>query len=151
MLAPNNAGFRRLSQDKPVCALRQAPNTRMPGPVAGKPRQPVLRGAVWHLQISRRLASQRLCHKRRSTGLGEILFQLVYRRAPSQQNPLIPHDLRHVGQDGDTLANRAVVDVNARAQKPERWSGKPRDWQPTIPVWRNPERETSAPEIRDAT
>ena len=69
----------------------------------------------------------------------------------SSHHPLIAPDLRHVGQDGDTLANRAVVDVNARAQKPERWSGKPRDWQPTIPVWRNPERETSAPEIRDAT
>ncbi|MFT7596240.1 MAG: hypothetical protein ACI8R4_003575, partial [Paracoccaceae bacterium] len=30
------------------------------------------------------------------------------------------------------------------------WSGKTRNWQPAGAVWLNPERETGAPEIRDA-
>jgi transposase InsO family protein len=57
---------------------------------------------------------------------------------------------RHAGQDRATLASRAILYANARAQKPERWSGKTRNWQPAGPVWLNPERETSASEIRDA-
>ena len=59
-------------------------------------------------------------------------------------------NLRHVEQDDDALANRAGLCVNARAQKPERWSGKTRNWLPAGPVWLNPERETSASKIRDA-
>ena len=58
--------------------------------------------------------------------------------------------MRHAGLDRDALANRAVLYANARAQKPERWSGKTRNWQPAGPVWLNPDRDTSAPEIRDA-
>ena len=57
---------------------------------------------------------------------------------------------RHVGQDHDARANRAMLYANARAQKPERWSGKTRNWQAAGPVWLNPEREISASEIRDA-
>ena len=57
---------------------------------------------------------------------------------------------RHAGHDHATLANRAMLYANARAQNPERWSGKTRNWQPAGPVWLNPERETNAPEIRDA-
>ena len=48
------------------------------------------------------------------------------------------------------LANRAILYANARAQKPERWSGKTSNWQTAGPVWLNPERETGAHEIRDA-
>jgi len=59
-------------------------------------------------------------------------------------------DARHAGHDRATLANRAIIYANARAQNPERWSGKTRNWQPTGPVWLNPDTETSAPEIRDA-
>ncbi|WP_420833272.1 IS3 family transposase [Roseovarius tolerans] len=59
-------------------------------------------------------------------------------------------DARHAGHDRATLANRAILYANARAQNPERWSGKTRNWQPAGPVWLNPETETSAPEIRDA-
>ena len=59
-------------------------------------------------------------------------------------------NMRHGGQDRDTLANRAILYADARAQKPEWWSGKARNWQPAGPVWLNPERETSAHEIRDA-
>ena len=58
--------------------------------------------------------------------------------------------MRHAGLDRETLANRGLLHANARAQKPERWSGKTRNWQPAGPVWLNPERNTSAPEIRDA-
>jgi transposase InsO family protein len=60
-------------------------------------------------------------------------------------------DARHEGHDRTALANRAMLYANARAQNPERWSGKTRNWQPAGPTWLNPERETSAPEIRDAT
>ena len=57
---------------------------------------------------------------------------------------------RHAGLDRDALANRALLYANARAQKPERWSGKTRNWLPAGPVWLNPERDNSASEIRDA-
>jgi len=59
-------------------------------------------------------------------------------------------NMRHAGQDSDALASRAQLYANARAQNPERWSGKTRNWQPAGPVWLNPENEISAPEIRDA-
>ena len=59
-------------------------------------------------------------------------------------------DARHAGHDHVTLANRAMLYAKARAQKPERWSGQSRNWQPAGPVWLNPERETTALEIRDA-
>lgn len=57
---------------------------------------------------------------------------------------------RHAGHDRATLANRAILYAAARAQRPERWPGQTRNWQPVGPVWLNPEREISAPEIRDA-
>ncbi|WP_208991308.1 IS3 family transposase [Pseudovibrio sp. Tun.PSC04-5.I4] len=59
-------------------------------------------------------------------------------------------DARHAGQDRATLDKRARIYANARAQKPERWSGKTRNWLPEGPVWLNPEREISGTEIRDA-
>ncbi|OZA09879.1 MAG: hypothetical protein B7Y02_11535 [Rhodobacterales bacterium 17-64-5] len=58
--------------------------------------------------------------------------------------------MRHVGQEHDTLANCTILYATARAQKPERWSGKTRNWQPAGPVWLNPECNTSASEIKDA-
>jgi len=57
---------------------------------------------------------------------------------------------RHAGHDRATLANRAILYATARAKNPQRWSGKPRNWQLAGPVWLNPERETGTPEIRDA-
>ena len=57
---------------------------------------------------------------------------------------------RLAGYDRATLASRASLYANARAQNPERWSGKTRNWQPAGPVWFNPENKTRAPEIRDA-
>jgi transposase InsO family protein len=59
-------------------------------------------------------------------------------------------EARHAGRDRTTLANRDILYANARAQNPQRWSGKTRNWQPAGPVWLNPETVTSAPEIRDA-
>ena len=56
---------------------------------------------------------------------------------------------RHSGSDRKTLANRANLYATARAQNPQRWSGKTRNWQPAGPVWLNPERDC-VPEIRDA-
>ena len=46
-------------------------------PPTRQQRQPVLRGAVPHVQISPELAEQGFCHKGRRPGLGEILRQLV--------------------------------------------------------------------------
>jgi putative transposase len=57
---------------------------------------------------------------------------------------------RRAGHDRATLAYRASLYANARAQNPKHWSGKTRNWQPTGPVWLNPETEINAPEIRDA-
>lgn len=59
-------------------------------------------------------------------------------------------NMRHGGKDRDALENRAILYANARVQNPERWSGKTRNWQPAGAVWLNPERESVAPEIRDA-
>ncbi len=59
-------------------------------------------------------------------------------------------DARHAGHDRAALENRAILYANARAQNPQRWSGKVRNWQPAGPVWLNPENEISASEIRDA-
>jgi len=59
-------------------------------------------------------------------------------------------NMRHTGQDRDALEKRANLYANVRAAKPERWSGKARNWQPAGPVWLNPERENTAPEIRVA-
>ncbi len=61
-------------------------------------------------------------------------------------------DARHAGHDRATLANRyrTILYAKARAQAPERWSGKTRNWQPAGPVWLNPETDMSVPEIRDA-
>jgi hypothetical protein len=57
---------------------------------------------------------------------------------------------RPAGHDRATLENRAMLDANARAQNPGRWSGNTRNWRPAGPLWLNPETEFSAPEIRDA-
>lgn len=57
---------------------------------------------------------------------------------------------RHTGHDRATLEIRAGLYAKARAQNPEHWSGKTRNGQPAGSVWLTPERETSAPEIRDA-
>lgn len=59
-------------------------------------------------------------------------------------------DTRHSGQDQASLANRTMIYEKARTKKPERWSGKTRNWLPVGSVWLNPERETSGTEIRDA-
>ena len=59
-------------------------------------------------------------------------------------------DERHAGRDRATLADRASLHPNARAQNPERWSGKTRNWQPAGPVWLNPDHQACVREIRDA-
>lgn len=55
---------------------------------------------------------------------------------------------RHAGQDRETLANRTALYANARASKPERWSGKARNWSPIGAVWLNPERDERGLETR---
>ncbi len=52
---------------------------------------------------------------------------------------------RHAGQDSATLANRAIVYANAGVQKPERRSGKIRNWQAAGRVWLNPENRIERP------
>jgi putative transposase len=48
---------------------------------------------------------------------------------------------RHRGEDKDILARRRAVYAQARAQRPERWSGAARDWEPDPEVWLNPPKE----------
>lgn len=59
-------------------------------------------------------------------------------------------DMRHSGEERKRLEKRARIYAEAKASKPERWSGKTRNWQPVGPVWLNPERQTATPEIRHA-
>ena len=57
---------------------------------------------------------------------------------------------RHAGMDGDTLQKRASLYANARAAKPERWSGNTRDWSQVGAVWLNPEHNEIGKQMRDA-
>ncbi len=59
-------------------------------------------------------------------------------------------NMRHSGQEGDILNKRSPLYENARAANPARWSGTTRNWQPSGPVWLNPEREKAASEMRTA-
>ena len=49
-------------------------------------------------------------------------------------------DQRHRGEDRCLLASRHQVYELARAARPERWSGRTRNWQSVGSVWLNPER-----------
>ena len=49
-------------------------------------------------------------------------------------------DQRHRGEDRSRLTQRHRVYETARAKRPERWSGKTRNWDPIGSVWLNPER-----------
>ncbi|MBS4429255.1 transposase [Pectobacterium punjabense] len=51
---------------------------------------------------------------------------------------------RHRGEDGELLKNRDEVYKKAKAQRPERWSGRTRNWHPAGKVMLNPEREKQA-------
>ena len=57
---------------------------------------------------------------------------------------------RHAGHDVTTLTKRARLYATARAQNPQRWSGKTRNWQQAGPVWLNPENKSRDTEIKDA-
>lgn len=57
---------------------------------------------------------------------------------------------RHAGHEIAMLTSRANLYATTRAQNPQRWSGKTRNWQPAGPVWLNPENEICASEIRGA-
>ena len=48
---------------------------------------------------------------------------------------------RHQGQDAEMLAKRHQLYQEARAQRPERWTGNTRNWEPAGPVKLNPERD----------
>lgn len=51
---------------------------------------------------------------------------------------------RHRGEDGTVLKKRDDVYRMAKAQRPERWSGRTRNWQPIGEVMLNPEQEKQA-------
>lgn len=48
---------------------------------------------------------------------------------------------RHRGQDHDVLARRDALYQQARSERPERWSGNTRNWQPVGTVMLNPEKQ----------
>ncbi len=51
---------------------------------------------------------------------------------------------RHSGEDAPVLKKRDEVYQQAKAQHPERWSGRTRNWHPVGEVMLNPEREKQA-------
>ena len=51
---------------------------------------------------------------------------------------------RHRHEDRVPLASRHRVYELARAARPERWSGRTRNWSPVGAVWLNPERPNTA-------
>lgn len=51
---------------------------------------------------------------------------------------------RHRGEDGELLKRRDEVYQRAKTERPERWSGRTRNWQPEGAVMLNPEREKQA-------
>ena len=54
---------------------------------------------------------------------------------------------RHQGLDAQILAQRSQVYEAAKAQYPERWSGKTRNWEPVGTVYLNPNNQTKNKEI----
>jgi len=52
---------------------------------------------------------------------------------------------RHAGEDGQLLAARHALYVQARERNPRRWSRHTRDWSPIGTVTLNPEREIAVP------
>jgi transposase InsO family protein len=55
---------------------------------------------------------------------------------------------RHSAKERDILTKREALYAAAKAQHPERWSGKTRNWTPIDEVWLNPENpEVSEDEI----
>ena len=52
---------------------------------------------------------------------------------------------RHAGHDTAILAARHTVYINARARRPDRWSGTSRNWAPISDVTLNPERAVESP------
>jgi transposase InsO family protein len=51
---------------------------------------------------------------------------------------------RHRGEDGAILEHRHALYQQARARRPERWSGDTRDWSPIGPVTLNPDTGEAA-------
>jgi len=53
---------------------------------------------------------------------------------------------RHSGREGDILAKRCELYEAAKAKRPDRWTGKTREWSPVRTVVLNPEASTPAVE-----
>jgi len=51
---------------------------------------------------------------------------------------------RHRGEDDAILANRRTIYLKAKAKKPERWSGEPRNWNKPLEVFLNRLKATHA-------
>ena len=56
---------------------------------------------------------------------------------------------RHHGADSALLKQRQAVYEAARQRRPERWSGKIRNWEPVTEVWLNPPKENQAEILQD--
>jgi len=55
-------------------------------------------------------------------------------------------DDRHAGREADVLAARARLYEQARAQRPDRWTGATRNWTPVAVVKLNPEQAATSAE-----
>jgi len=56
---------------------------------------------------------------------------------------------RHRGEDIAILEQRAALYESARTQRPERWSGSTRNWQPETIVYLNSNKSTQKKEVKD--
>ncbi len=55
---------------------------------------------------------------------------------------------RHAGHEREILRRRHTVYQAAKQRKPERWSGRTRNWKPVEEVWLNPPKENEAAKER---
>ncbi len=56
---------------------------------------------------------------------------------------------RHQGEDIAILEQRAALYEAAKSQRPERWSGTTRDWQPEKVVYLNPNKSSKKKEVKN--
>lgn len=95
-------------------------------------RQSLLGVAVQGTELLPAMAAGWFCQSGHRTRLGEGFHALVQQRAPAE---------RHQGLDHQVLARRHELYERAKEKKPERWSGRTRNWEPIGTVMLNPDRE----------
>ena len=60
---------------------------------------------------------------------------------------MVTPEQRHSGREEEILAGRREVYEEARAKRPDRWSGETRDWSSVPTVALNPDANTPAEKV----